>query len=231
MSASTAVVDAREVRLRGQAYMVAAALVWSTAGVLQRELSVGIATQVAGRAVFAALAVLVFVAWSERGRTVRAFASMGIAELGVVVFTAASSGCFIVALNYTAVANVIFMQAVAPIAAALIAWVALGESVSRRSAVAMVVALVGTALMVGGPGGIRGLGLVLSVLMTLSFACLVVITRHRRDVSMAPALCLSQVLLVAIAAPFADPGEVGAHDVALLAALGIGQVGLGFVFF
>jgi drug/metabolite transporter (DMT)-like permease len=32
------------------------------------------------------------------------------------------------------------------------------------------------------------------------------------------------------AAPFARPGEVGAHDLGLLAALGIGQIGLGLVF-
>jgi len=211
--------------------MVAAALVWSSAGVLQRELSVDLATQVAGRALFATLAMLVFVVAVERGGTVRAFASMGRAELGVAVFGAASSGAFITALNYTGVANVIFMQAVAPIAAALIAWVGLREPVSRRTAMAMAVALGGTALMVGGPGGIRGSGLVLSVLMTLSFALLVVITRHRRDISMAPAICLSQVLVFTVAAPFSHPRSVGTHDLALLAALGIGQIGLGLVFF
>jgi drug/metabolite transporter (DMT)-like permease len=223
--------EAREVRLRGQTYMVVAALVWSSAGVLQRELSVGVGTQVATRAVFAALALLVFVAFSEGRGTVRAFTSMGRAELAVAVLGAVSSGTFITALNYTGVANVVFMQALAPIAAALIAWMFLHESISRRTAVAMVVALAGTALMVGGPGGIRGLGLALSVVMTLSFALLVVITRHRREISMAPAICVSQVLLVAVAAPFSDPGGIGAHDLALLAALGVGQIGLGLVFF
>jgi len=66
--------------------------------------------------------------------------------------------------------------------------------------------------------------------MTLSFALLVVITRYRRDISMAPAICLSQVLVFAVAAPFADPGSLGSRDLALLAALGIGQIGLGLVF-
>jgi drug/metabolite transporter (DMT)-like permease len=211
--------------------MVAASLVWSTAGVLQRELSVGLATQVAGRAMFAAVALFMFVVAVERRGTVRAFTSIGRAGLAVAVLGAASSGAFITALNYTGVANVIFMQAVAPIAAALIAWVFLREPISRRTAAAMVVALAGTALMVGGPGGIRGLGLVLSILMTLSFALLVVITSHRRDISMAPALCLSQVLVLCVAAPFSHPGSVGARDVVLMAALGVGQIGLGFVFF
>ena len=79
----------------------------------------------------------------------------------------------------------------------------------------MVVALGGVGLMVGGPGASPGLGIGLSVVMTLAFALAVVITRHRRDISMAPAICLSQVLVLAVAAPFAHPGTIGAHDLAL----------------
>ena len=227
---STAVVEARVVRRRGQVYVALAALAWSSAGVLQRELSVDTATQVFGRAVFAALALLVFVVLSERRGVVRPFASMGRAELAVAVCTAIASGTFIVALNHTTVANVLFMQAVAPIAAALIAWVALHESVSRRTAVAMVVALGGVAVMVGGPGGSANLGIGLSVVMTLAFALAVVITRHRRDISMAPAICLSQVIVIVVAAPFADPSTIDGHDLALLALLGVGQMGLGLAF-
>ena len=72
------------------------------------------------------VALLAFVAVSER-RGLRPFTAMGRAELAVAACTAIASGSFIVALNHTTVANVLFMQAVAPIAAALIAWVALRE--------------------------------------------------------------------------------------------------------
>jgi drug/metabolite transporter (DMT)-like permease len=222
--------DVRGVRRRGQIYVALAALAWSSAGVLQRELSVGTATQVAGRAFFAVLALLVFVSFSERGGVVRAFASMGRAGIAVAVATGTASACFIVALNHTTVANVLFMQAVSPIAAALIAWAALHEAVSRRTGVAMVVALAGVGLMVGGPGGSQGLGLGLSVLMTLAFALSVVITRHRRDISMAPALCLSQLLVFIVFAPLAHPTTVGAKDLLLIVALGAGQIALGLAF-
>ena len=210
--------------------MALAALAWSTAGVLQRELSVDTATQVAGRAFFAVLALLAFVALVERGGAVAAFRSMRGAALVVAVCTAIASGSFIVALNHTTVANVLFLQALAPIAAALIAWLALKESVSRRTAVAMVVALAGVGIMVGGPGGASGLGLALSVVMTLAFALAVVVTRHRRDISMGPAICLSQVLVLVAVAPFAEPGSADARNVALIALLGIGQMGLGLAF-
>ncbi|MEP6893383.1 MAG: DMT family transporter [Gaiellaceae bacterium] len=217
-------------RRRGQVFVALAALAWSSAGVLQRELSVGTATQVAGRALVAGLALFAFVAFSEGRGVVRAFAAMGRAEIAVAVLTAIASGTFIVALNHTTVANVLFMQAVAPIAAALIAWGALKESVSRRTAVAMVVALAGVGLMVGGPGGSHGLGVGLSVVMTLAFALGVVITRHRRDISMAPAICLSQVLVLAVVGPFAHPGSIDSHDLGLILALGVGQMGLGLAF-
>jgi drug/metabolite transporter (DMT)-like permease len=222
--------DVRGVRRRGQVYVALAALAWSSAGVLQRELSVGTATQVAGRAFFAVLALLVFVSFSERGGVTRAFLSMGWAGIAVAVATAVASGTFIVALNHTTVANVLFMQAVAPIVAALIAWVALHEHVTARTGAAMVVALAGVGLMVGGPGGSQGIGLALSIVMTFCFALSVVITRHRRDISMAPAICLSQILVLVVTAPFAHPLSVGSTDLLLIVALGVGQIGLGLAF-
>ncbi|MGI9113075.1 MAG: EamA family transporter [Gaiellaceae bacterium] len=144
--------EARSARRRGQLYIVGAAVAWSTAGGLQRELSLDTLTQLAGRAFFAFVALAAFVAIRNRGRTVDAFRSIGIAGLGVAVCTAIASGSFIVALNHSTVANVLFLQAVAPIAAALLAWIALGESVTRRTGLAMAIALLGVGLMVGGPG-------------------------------------------------------------------------------
>jgi drug/metabolite transporter (DMT)-like permease len=46
---------------------------------------------------------------------------------------------------------------------------------------------------------------------------------------MAPATCLAQVILVLVFLPFADPAAIEGDDVVWLAALGIGQIGLGFV--
>ena len=48
---------------------------------------------------------------------------------------------------------------------------------------------------------------------------------------MAPATCLSQVILVAVFLPFATPSEISSEDIGWLAALGIGQIGLGFALF
>ena len=94
----------------------------------------------------------------------------------------------------------------------------------------MAVALAGVSLMVGGPGRPSPLGLALSLVMAIGFAGTLVLTRYYRDVSMAPAMCLSQVVVFVLAAPLASLSQIGALDVTLLATLGIAQIGLGFIF-
>jgi drug/metabolite transporter (DMT)-like permease len=230
VAALIAPIDDTGVRRRGQLFVALAAVAWSSAGLLQRELSVDTTTQLAGRALFAFMALAGFVAISNRGRTMFVFRSMGTAGVAVAVCTAIASGSFIVALNHATVANVLFMQAVAPIAAALLAWIALGDSITRRAWMAMTIALVGVALMVGGPGSGGALGVAVSLVMTLAFAVAIVITRHRREVSMAPAICLSQLLVVLAAAPLAHPTTVSERDLGFLALLGVGQMGLGLAF-
>lgn len=216
-------------RRRGQIYVALAAVAWSTAGVLQRQLTLDTPTQVMGRAAFAGAALLAYVAVVERGRVVEAFRSVGLAGVALALCVATASGSFIAALNLTSVARVLFILAVAPVLAALLARVALDEPITRRTGVAMALALAGVALMFGGPaeGSLAGDGL--SFVAALAFALMIVITRWRHDVSMTPATCLSQAILVVAFIPFASPGEITGDAVVWLALLGIGQIGLGFV--
>jgi drug/metabolite transporter (DMT)-like permease len=226
-TATAAALDQPAGQRRGQVYVALAAVAWSTAGVLQRQLSLDVATQVAGRAVFAAFALLLFVAIAERGRFRDAWRSIGIAGVGLALCLATASGAFLAALNHTTVARVLFVQAISPVLAALLARVLLGEPIGRRTALALAIALGGVTLMLGAPGGGDLAGDALALLMALAFALALVITRHRRDVSMAPATCLSQLFLLAAFVPFAHPAGIGGGDAAWLALLGGGQIGLG----
>ena len=121
-----------------------------SAGLFQRELSVSTATQVAGRAVFAGVGLLGYVALTERGDVVHAFRAIGRGGIAISA-VALASGSFLVALNHASVANVLFFQALAPILAAAMGLL-LGDPVSRRTWVAMAIAVAGVAVMVGGPG-------------------------------------------------------------------------------
>jgi drug/metabolite transporter (DMT)-like permease len=226
-TATVALEQSRRQR-RGQLYVALAAIAWSTAGVLQRQLTLDTATQVAGRAAFAGAALLVYVAVVERGRLVEAFRSIGVAGIAVALCVAAASGGFIAALNHTSVARVLFILALAPVLAAVLARVFLGEAITRRTVVAMALALAGVALMLGAPGEGDLVGDGLAFMAAFGFASMIVITRYRHDVSMAPATCLSQAILVLIFIPLATPAEIAGDDVMWLALLGIGQIGLGF---
>lgn len=207
--------------------MLVAAVAWSSAGLAQHALDATPATQVLGRALFAFLALLVLVAVTEGSGIVTSLRSLGRSGVAVAVFLAISSGTFFLALNYTSVANVLFLQAASPMIAALLGWALLSERISRRTWFAMGVAAVGVTVMVVGSFNAGAMAVVLPIVMTASFAIVIVITRYRRDVSMMPATCASQALVVVVIAPFASFGSVTSSDWGLFFALGTFQMGVG----
>ena len=111
--------------------------------------------------------------------------------------------------------------------AALLGWALLSERISRRTWLAMGVAAVGVTVMVAGSFHAGAMAVVLPIVMTASFAMVIVITRYRRDVSMMPATCASQALVVVVIAPFASLGSVTSTDWGLFFALGTFQMGVG----
>ena len=145
----------------------------------------------------------------------------------MAVFLAISSGTFLLALNYTSVANVLFLQAASPMIAALLGWAVLSERVPRRTWLAMVVAAVGVGVMVAGTFSAGATAVALPIVMTASFAIVIVITRSRRDVSMMPATCASQALVIVVVAPFASFGSATTADWGIFFALGTFQMGAG----
>src|SRR5262245_54001733 len=211
----------------GQIAIAIAATAWSTAGLAQRQLYATPVTQVAGRAAFAALALFALVLVTERCRTIRAFAEMGRWGVAMTLFLGLSSGVFLLSLNYTTVANVLFMQAAAPMMAALLGWLFLRERIDGRTWASLLLAGAGVVLMAAGSFEAGAAAVFLPLVMTASFAAVIVIARHRRDVSMMPATCASQALVVVVCLPFADLGSVGDDDWLVLAALGVGQMGIG----
>jgi drug/metabolite transporter (DMT)-like permease len=140
---------------------------------------------------------------------------------------AISSASFFIALNHTSVARVLFIQAVSPALAAILAWIMLAEPVTQRTVISILGAVAGLAVMTATPVGGPGLGDLFAFLAALFFALSVVITRRRRDVSMTPAPFLAQLLLIITLLPLASLQTVHGHDLLILTLLGGGQIGLG----
>ena len=202
MTTATVALETSQRRRRGQIYVALAAIAWSTAGVLQRQLTLDTSTQVLGRATFAAGALLAYVALVEHGRVAQAFRSIGAAGVAVALSVATAAGSFIAALNHTSVARVLFIQAISPVLASLLAWIALKEPIDRRTAIALATAIAGVALMLGAPGGGNLEGDVLALIMATAFAVALVISRHRNARSPDGPECLQRAATV-------DHGDIG----------------------
>jgi drug/metabolite transporter (DMT)-like permease len=217
---------------RGQLLVAAAAVVWSSAGPVQRAVHATAPTQVAVRAGVAMLALTTYLLARRRGGIVAAFRSVGRAGIAVAALLAIVSCCFLLALDHTSVARVLLWQAVSPFLAALLAWAVMREPIPPRTWLAMSAALAGVAIMVGGSLGSSSLrGDALCLVMSVGWAVVIVITRSRREISMTPATALGMLIAFCAMAPFAQPGGLSSRDVILLAALGAGQIALGLILF
>ncbi len=232
MTSTNAAAPASAAHRHGQAYALGAALAWSTGGILQRQVAAGAADQIVGRAAFAFLAVLAFVAVGEGTGPRAAFRSVANpAGVAVAAGIAVASASFIVALNHTSIAHVLVIQAITPILAGLFAFWTLREPLSARTWGAMALAVLGIGVMVGVPSGGSALGDLMAVVSPLAFAIVIVIARRLRHISMTPATALAQVMLVVFGLPFIHAGQLHGGDIGWLALLGLGQQGFGLVFF
>jgi len=212
--------------------VAAAAICWSSGGLITRLVVTDPWTTVFWRSVFCAGFLSAAVAVAHRGRLAGLIRETGWPGLLMAACFATASTSFIMALARTSVANTLIIQSLSPFIAGLGGWLCLGERVRRRTWVAMAVALLGTVVMLwGSPGGGSRIGDGLAFVTATAFAAATVVVRWRRTVPMAAAATLAAALAAVIAIGQAAPASVTAQDLALLALFGIGQLGAGLLLF
>jgi len=221
---------------RGRLLVAAAAVCWSTGGLIARLVDTDPWTTVLWRGLFCAAFLVGVTALRERRRTLDVFLGMGVTGLAMAVCFATASTCFIMALHRTSVANVLIIQSLSPFMAGLLGWAWMGERVAGRTWAAMGTALLGSAIMVSryvyteAAAGSMG-GDLLAFTVALAFAAATVLLRRNRHVQMLPAAALAAALTSVVASLSAAPGSAGAGDLLLLALFGSGQLGLGMILF
>lgn len=223
-------------RSRGVVLVAAAALCWSTGGLIARLVDTDTWTTVLWRSIFAAVFLLGVTLVQERG-VARAWIhrigwGMGWPGVAMALCFATASTCFLNALARTTVANTLVIQSTSPFIAAFLGWVWMGEPVRRRSWIAMAAALAGAAVMAShswGAGSISGD--LLALVTAIAFATATVIVRRHRELRMTAAAGLASVFSAIFAWPPARPLAVGLDDLALLALFGAAQLGFGLVLF
>ena len=221
-------------RSRGILLVAAAALCWSSGGLLARIVETDTWTTVFWRGIFSAAFLLGVAALRPRRGGTGGGPVSGLGWPGIVMAVgfATASTCFINALARTSVANALVLQSTSPFIAALLGWAWMGERVKRRTWLAMGAALCGTAVMASrswGAGSIAGD--VLAVITAAAFATAAVTVRRHAEVNLPAAAGLAGLLGAAVAWFPAQPSSASPGDLLLLAAFGAGQLGLGLLLF
>jgi drug/metabolite transporter (DMT)-like permease len=212
--------------------MVAVTMMWSIAGVVTRHLEHARSFEVTfWRSFFTVLSLLVILPFFQ-GRQVFSRIRHGGAALWLsgacwsVMFTA-----FMVALTLTSVANVLVTMAIGPFLTAIIARIAIGHRIAPRTWAAIVVAGIGIAYMYGvqiEAGRFAGTLVALCVPLAGGVNWTITQRAHAQGqkVDLVPAVLVGAVISSLATLPLALPFQASAHDVGLLALLGLVQLAI-----
>lgn len=223
--------------LAGALLVLTAGVCFSMAGLFMRWMEEADPWQVL---IYRSLSTLIFVlaalAWRGGGSPLPAIRALGWTGLLAGAGLSVAMMLFIVALTLTTVFNTVMMICIAPLLAALLGRLVLGESVRRMTVVAMLVACAGVGIMVH--SGLEGgdlLGNLLSLLAACGFAVFAVTLRAAKLRDTMPAVAWAALIGVVVSllvvlgegkSPF-----VSLHDIGLAAGMGILQIGIGMLFF
>lgn len=212
-----------------------AALCWSLGGAIARFVETPDPwTVIFWRSFWAAAFIIAYMIWRDGpAASVVMIRRMGLPGLVVACCFAIATTAFVVALGYTTVANILLMQAGAPLIAALLAFAFFRERISRGTWVAIAAVIVGVAIMVSESlgGAVSPIGDGLALAIAFVFACAAVITRRYAHVRMTPATCLGTLIAGAFAATQSSGLAVSATDMGFLFAFGAINLGLGLALF
>jgi drug/metabolite transporter (DMT)-like permease len=222
-------------KVNGIALVAGSALLWSFGGTIARFITVEDSwTIIFWRSLFAALFLLAFMLWRDGLQgTVALFRNMGKAGIAVALCFALASTCFVVALAYTTVANILLMQAGVPLIAALMAYLLFNERVALATWIAIAAVIAGVAVMVSESltGKVSPMGDGLALLIAVAFASATVITRRSSGVRMIPAVCLAVIISMLVSALLAGGYAVSDANLAWLFAFGAINLGVGLACF
>jgi len=214
-------------RTTGVALMIAAPVLWSSAGVVTRHIQTAAPVeQVFWRSLFAFLFVFI-VLLLQKQHPWKAVRSAGLPGLVSGVMWATMFTAFLFALSLTTTANALVMQSVSPLLTAIIASMFLKDLVPLRTWLAAVAAAIGIAWMFGSSVEGHFLGMAVACVIPVAAAINVVVLRaSAAKLDLVPAVMLGGALSCLIALPFALPFSSTSRDLALLAFLGVTQLGL-----
>lgn len=215
--------------------MVGCTVLWSMAGVVTRHLEEARSFEVTfWRSFFTVVSLLIILplwqgrgVWSRLPWRNRYFWLSGVCWS--VMFTA-----FMVALTLTAVANVLITMAVGPLFTALFTRVFLRHQLPLRTWIAIVFAgigigwMYGTQLSLGDPNFLVGslVALCVPIAGAVQWTLAQKSQSDGHSLDLVPSVLLGAIFSTLLTLPLAMPFQASAHDVGLLATLGLFQLAI-----
>lgn len=216
--------DSRTERSTAVLFLVLAAVLWSTGGVMIKTLSWDPIAILAGRSLFSSALLLIYLRripthWT-RWKVLAAVAHILTAFL------------FISSTKLTTATNAIFLQYTAPIYIVLLGYWLLREKPSRVDWISMLVIFSGMLLFFGDQLSLEGLhGNILAALSGLTMAIMTVALRAQKDGNPAESIFMAQLFAAIFGFPLVLKESWTVVNWLIILYLGIFQIGLAFVFF
>lgn len=181
-------------------------------------------------------ALAIFIAIRHGGRLDRALGQVGTPTiLGSLALVFAFTGS-IVSLKETTIANAVFLLATAPIFAAILGRIVLGEKVRLATWIMILVGTCGVAIMVlDGLSAGKLVGNIAGLACALFFAVFTIAMRSEKNGDSVVAVLFGGIfasIAAGVATSIAGQSLIlSLHDTAIAVALGIGALGLGLVLY
>lgn len=205
-------------------FLVLAAMLWSTAGVLVKALDWQPLSILAGRGLFTSILFLLYLRRLPRKLT----RWMLLAAGGSIL----TQFLFVTSTKLTTAANSIFLQYTAPIYIVLLAYWLLRERPTRSDWIAMGIIFLGLLLFFGDQLSTEGFyGNILAMLSGVTSAVMMVAFRAQKDGSPEDSVLLASMVFAILGFPSILRETQTVVAWSSIAYLGIFQIGFAFIFF
>ncbi len=182
------------------------------------------------RSFFFIIALILFLSFTYKNKVIKVIKDSGAPGILGGFVMSFSFVAFIVAMNNTTVANVVFIISTQTMFLAIFGFFYLKEKVSLIGSSSIFLAMSGILIMVGDSISTGSLfGNLVALVIPINFAIYVMIIRKNSNLDMVPAMLYSGIFSLIYGAILSNSFEFTSHDLFMGFLLGVPQLALGFI--
>ena len=182
------------------------------------------------RSFFFIIALILFLSLTYKNKVFKVIKDSGIPGILGGFVMSFSFVAFIIAMNNTTVANVVFIISTQTMFLAIFGFFYLKEKVSLIGSSSIFLAMSGILIMVGDSISTGSLfGNLVALVIPVNFAIYVMIIRKNSNLDMVPAMLYSGIFSLIYGAILSKSFEFTSHDLLMGFLLGVPQLALGFI--